>query len=308
MDIFEDIFTTLNVKGAFYFRTNFSPEWGVNVPDLEQAARFHLVAQGNCFVKVKGGAYCEITAGDLVLIPHGSAHTLADSATSQSYPLEQVMQNSGYQGEGVLTDGKDNMPGSSQLICGHFTFRTGAEHPLLTALPSMIVVRTACRAKHPLLDELLMMLKRQVFSADLGAMASITRLSEIVFIELLRAGICEDDNLNDIVNGFKDPKIGRSLQLIHKQPQHYWTVEKLASEVAMSRSRFAKKFQEVIGKAPMAYLSDWRLQKALSLLEESHLSVQQVATKIGYQSAAAFTRAFSNKFGVAPSDCRKLAS
>jgi AraC-like DNA-binding protein/mannose-6-phosphate isomerase-like protein (cupin superfamily) len=307
MDILEDIFNTLGLKGALYFRTDFCSPWGVSVPQHEAVARFHLVIQGRCFVRVNNDSCIELNAGDLIMIPRGVPHQLLDTPDASAPPLEQVLTDSGYEGKGVLTLGEGDPRATTQLVCGHLSFRQQAGHPILQTLPDYLLMSNSCRAKHPLLDSILRLISQRIFDDQLGASASITRLSEIVFIELLKAGISEQPELLSLLEGFQDPKIGRSLQLIHQKPDSPWTVESLATEVAMSRSRFAHRFHDLIGTAPMAYLSDWRLQKAVSLLEESRMSVQQIAAQTGYQSASSFTRAFSGKFGKAPREFRQSA-
>lgn len=307
MDILDDVFNTLGLKGVLYFRTDFSSPWGVSVPQHDSVARFHLVIQGHCLLKVNEGPCIELNAGDLVMIPRGMPHQLLDTPDSVTPPLEQVLSDSGYQGKGVLTLGDGDPRATTQLVCGHLSFRQQAEHQVLRVLPDYLLMTNSCRAKHPLLDSILRLISQRIFDDQLGASASITRLSEIVFIELLRAGISDKPELLSLLDGFQDPKIGRSLQLIHQKPDSPWTVESLATEVAMSRSRFSHRFHDLIGTAPMAYLADWRLQKAVTLLEESRMSVQQIAAQTGYQSASSFTRAFSGKFGKAPREFRQSA-
>jgi AraC-like DNA-binding protein len=307
MDIFSDIFSTLNLKGALYFRTDFSAPWGVTVPEYQSVARFHIVVQGRCYVTV-GGQTAELTAGDMIMIPRGSSHILADSRETKPFPLEQILAETGYAGEGVLTIGEGDAKASTQMVCGHLSFRAKASHPILQSLPEYLMLSNSCRAKHALLDDILRLIVQRIFSDELGSEASITRLSEIVFIELLKSGLNQDERLQSIVNAFQDPKISQALRLMHTQPEHTWTLASLAAEVAMSRSRFAHRFNELVGVAPMGYLSDWRLQKALSLLEGSSLPIQQVSLQAGYQSASAFTRAFTTKFGLSPSDYRQSAA
>jgi transcriptional regulator GlxA family with amidase domain len=168
-----------------------------------------------------------------------------------------------------------------------------------------MLASAATRARTPLLDEMLRLVARTVFSGEIGSDAAVTRLSEIVFIELLRAGIAEDPQLGTMLEALRDKQIGRALELIHANPARPWTVEHLAAEIGMSRSRFADRFSSLMGVGPMAYLADWRLQKALALLDDSRCSVQQVATQTGYQSPAAFTRAFAGKFGLPPTEYRR---
>jgi len=305
MDILDDILDTLALRGALYFRTDFSPPWGVTVPDHAGAARFHLVVEGTLHVRFACGATADLGPGDLVLIPRGHAHVLMDAPGREAPPLETVLRESGYDGRGVFAVGTCDGEAATQMICGHFSFRSGADHPLLRALPDYLVITAAMRARHPWLDEILRLVTRRMFSDEMGSAAAATRLSEIVFIELMRLGIDGCEHLRSVLDSLNDRQIGRAVELIHAQPEERWTVERLASEVGMSRSRFAERFSDLMGTGPMAYLADWRLQKALSLLDDSRCSVQQVALRTGYRSPAAFTRAFAGKFGVPPTEYRR---
>lgn len=305
MDVLDDILDTLNLKGILYFRTDFTPPWAVTVPDLGQAARFHLVVQGGCHVDFASGDSVDLGPGDIVLIPRGRSHVLADRPGRDAPPLERVLESAGFEGHGVFVVGDSDPRASTQMICGHFSFRGGADHPLLRALPEYLVTTTAARARRPWLDEILRLVAQRVFSDEMGSNTAVTRLSEIVFIELLRNGIDQSEDLKSLLEAFGDRQIGRALELIHEQPAHPWTVETLAARVAMSRSRFAERFKDLVGTGPMAYLLDWRLQKALSLLDGSRASVKQVASQTGYQSPAAFSRAFSGRFGLTPSEYRR---
>ncbi len=307
MDILDDILSTLDLKGVLYFRTDFSEPWGVTVPDYEQVARFHLVIQGRCWIQVKDQDPIELGPGDLVLIPRGSEHIISDTPVDSAPPLETILQDLNYDGNGVLALGESTPHASTQLVCGHFSFRHGADHPLLRALPDCMITSAAMRMQRPLLDETLRLISRRIFVDELGSTASVTRLSEIVFIELLRFDIDQSPQMQAVLEAFGDPKIRKSLQLIHRSPDRHWTVESLASEVAMSRSRFANRFSALLGTGPMAYLSEWRLQKSLALLQGSRMNVQQIADQLGYRSASAFTRAFSGKFGIPPTIFRQTS-
>ncbi|MCV6605632.1 MAG: AraC family transcriptional regulator [Porticoccaceae bacterium] len=308
MDVLDDILDTLNLKGTLYFRTDFCKPWAVTVPHYEEAARFHLVVQGICHVGLAGGQWLQLGPGDLILIPRGANHILSDQPVTKAPPLETVLKDAAYNGSGVLAVGSGDDRASTQMVCGHFSFRSGANHQILRALPDYMIASASDRAKNPLLDETLRLIVRRIFCDAPGSSAAVTRLSEIVFIELLRSAIHDNSQVNATLKAFSDPRIGRSLQLIHARPEEHWTVERLASEVAMSRSRFSDRFRQLLETSPMSYLADWRLQKALALLDDTRISVQQVASQIGYQSPAAFSRAFCGKFGVAPKDYRKNAA
>ncbi|MEQ9143338.1 MAG: AraC family transcriptional regulator [Parvibaculaceae bacterium] len=308
MDILDDILGTLNLKGVLYFRTDFSAPWSVTVPDHDMAARFHLVVEGRLCLTLPDGTVKELGPGDLALIPRGRAHVLADAPGRVAPPLETVLDEAGYDGKGVLVAGGGDRQASTQLVCGHFTFRPGADHPILRALPDALIMTASDRAREPWLDEMLRLIVQRVFSGEIGSVASVTRLSEIMFIDLLRVGVHQCPALRAVLGAFRDAHIGKALHLIHERAADTWTVETLASAVGMSRSRFAERFRDLTGMGPMAYLSDWRLQKALSLLEDSRCSVQEVAVQAGYQSPAAFSRAFSGKFGIAPTKYRRATA
>lgn len=308
MDILDDILDTLDLRGALYFRTDFTGPWAVTVPEFGSAARFHLVMQGRLHVQTACGAELTLGPGDLIMVPKGWSHVLADAPGRRAPELETVLEAVGYDGQGVLRVGEGDPMASTQMLCGHFTFRERADHPILRALPDHILITAAMRLREPLLDEMLRLAARRAFADRLGSEAAITRLSEIVFIEVLRAGIGQSPELMGLIEAFRDRQIGRALELIHRNPDKGWTVESLASEVAMSRSRFAERFSQLVGVGPMTYLSDWRLQKALALLERSQSTVQEIAGKAGYSSPAAFTRAFAGKFGLAPTEYRRRAA
>ena len=247
-------------------------------------------------LRYRRGAHAKLCPGDLALVPAGVSHILSHKPVREAPPLEKVLEDANYDGSGVLAIGRGDAHASTQMICGHFTFREGADHPLLRALPEMLLTSASDRAREPLLDETLRLLTRRVFAPTPGSAAAVTRLSESVFIELVRVGVEQSSEMGSVLTAIQDKHIGRTLTLMHKEPEAPWTVERLAHEAGMSRSRFAEKFRDLIGIGPMAYLSNWRLQKALSLLDDSRCSVQQVASQTGYQSPAAFTRAFSAKF------------
>ncbi|MEZ5893230.1 MAG: AraC family transcriptional regulator [Parvularculaceae bacterium] len=305
MDVLDDILATLSLKGVFYFRTDFSAPWGVRVPDHKGAARFHLVVEGRCFVAVEGGGEIMLNAGDLILVPAGRSHILSDAPANTAPRLETVLADAGYDGSGVLVAGGGDKAAKTQMICGHFSFRDGADHPLLRALPAELVFTASARARAPWLDDILRLLTQRVFAGEPGAAATVTRLSEAAFVELIRNGAGAAPEMAAILAAMSDRQIGRTIALMHARPGDIWTVESLAQEAGMSRSRYAEKFRTLIGMSPLAYLSEWRLQKALALLDEGKCSVQRAAAATGYLSPAAFTRAFAAKFGAPPSEYRR---
>jgi AraC-like DNA-binding protein len=307
-DLLSDIFETIRLRGTLYFRTDYSPPWAITVPAYAQAARFHFVIQGCCHVSLASGPTIVVGPGDVVLIPRGQGHVLADSAGRAPAPLERVIQESGYDGKGAFVIGKGDPQATTQMVCGHLGFSQGADHPLLGALPEAILITQADRDRYPLLDESLHLVARRAMTDEVGAAASIARLSEIFFIEALRASVARHPPLAKVMSAMMDIQIGRALELVHRMPSDPWTVESLAKATGMSRSRFAERFTELVGLAPMAYVTEWRLQKALARLGRKEASIKEIAAQTGYQSSAAFTRAFAQRFGVPPSDFRNPES
>ena len=303
-DVLSDIFDTIRLRGTLYFRTDYSPPWAVTVPEFARAARFHLVVQGHCHVMLEDGSAVDLDPGDLILIPGGRSHVLADREGRIPSGLDNAVEMAGFTGRGAFVLGRGDPRASTQMVCGHLSFTAGADHPLLRALPSVIVLKPADRAQNPLLDETLRLVVRRAFDEGPGAASSIARLSEVFFIEAVRASVDQHPDLRRIMAALTDGHIGRALERIHAAPGENWTVDSLAAEVAMSRSRFAARFSDMLGTAPMAYVTEWRLQRALARLVESDASVKTVAREAGYQSAAAFSRAFSQRFGYAPRDVR----
>ena len=315
MDVLSDILDLLQLRGSLYFRTAFSAPYAIAVPALGQAARFHLAVQGRCHVIVAGEHDVALEPGDLVVIPNGAPHVICDDPSRAPDALETVLARAGYHGEGVLSycgeadgdepDGASDGGAQTKLICGHLDFAPGAEHPLLRALPPYLLITAERRARAPWLDELMRLITRQMFADTPGVKASVIRLSEALFIEVVRTSAEEDEGLRDMLEALGDPRIGRALSLMHRALEQDWTLERIAREVGMSRSRFAERFQALIGCAPMSYLSDLRLQKAMNLLTGSLDPIQRIAGQVGYQSPAAFSRAFTSRYGQSPSDIRR---
>lgn len=305
MDVLADIFETIQLKGMFYFRTHFSPPWGTTVPRQDRAARFHYVVKGRCYIQVEGGVPAELSTGDFVLVPNGAKHILTDEPNRQAPALETLLECVGYDGESVFALGQGDPAAATQLVCGHFTFGHGTDHAILRSLPNMIRISARQRTERVWFNEVLCLLVKQVFNDEPGAIVAVTRLSEILFIEAVRHAGDGTPELKRLLEAFVDTRIGRAMALIHREPAHPWTVHQLAGEVGMSRTRFADRFQELVGMGPVGYLTEWRLQRASLALRTTHRKIGEIARASGYASQAAFARTFKERFGVSPKKFRK---
>lgn len=304
MDLLSDILDSLSLQGQLYFRTCFNSPWSIGVPTYAKAIRFHYALQGECYVRAGNEEPVYLRQGDLVLVPAGAAHVISDTPERRPVELEAVMQDSGYTGLGTFIVGAGSKNAATQLMCGHFSFAEGSSHPLLRSLPSIIHVSASIRSSTFWLDEALRLMARQMADDNPGSMAVVRRMSEIIFIETVRSCASQAKQLGGLMEALSDPKISRAIQAMHRDVSIQWTVEALAGEAAMSRSRFAARFQELVGCGPLTYLSEWRLQKACAMLRNGTVSIQEIAGRIGYQSPAAFTRAFANMFGESPTSFR----
>ena len=192
------------------------------------------------------------------------------------------------------------------LVCGGLRLEDHATNPLFSILPAYIHVRSQNRQSMPWLQAIVKLVKAEASANRVAAEAVITRLSEILFIQAVRAYLCTfGDGKAGWLGALKDPQIGQALALIQRQPGESWTVESLASRVSLSRSAFSAKFKQMVGEPPMQYLTRVRLTKAAALLRTHPATLVEIALSIGYDSEVAFSKAFKRYFGMAPGAYRQ---
>jgi AraC family transcriptional regulator, activator of mtrCDE len=314
LDLLSDILTRMALKGTLYFRTSFTPPFGVKVPAFENVARFHFVQRGELKVHVPAtGETKRLTQGDLILIPHGAEHMLLCNEVQpmDALPLDRVLQDAGYQGDGVLIYGGDEDDRDTQLVCGHFSFsgppgRQGTGHMLLDRLPPFIVIENYGEEAGAWMQSTLRMIGSEVTGARIGGDLIALKLSEVLFAQAIRAYL-EHQSPNDAaLAGFADPRISRALTAFHNAPAEEWSVEGLAREAGMSRTAFAQMFSDKMDVTPMQYLTNWRMQIACHGLTENNWNVADAAAEVGYASEAAFSRVFKKQIGLSPAAYRTM--
>ncbi len=309
MDVLSDILAHLGLEGSLYFTTEFNPPWGILVPSYKNVIRFHFVVRGECWVRVgKARRPVRLAPGDFILIPHGAQHALLDTATREALTLDDVLARSGYSGTGCLIYGGTQTDRQTRMICGHLSFDADARHPLLNTLPDHLVVRAAEKMSGSWFDLTLRFLAHEADAGAnrIGTSAVIKRLTEIIFIQVINAWLARERPRQGLLAALADRRLGQSLKSIHRNPQQRWTVASLAREAGMSRTVFAERFKKLSGLAPLHYLTQWRLEKARYLLTESPHSVAAIAEMIGYQSLAAFNRAFKKHTTQSPGAYKRL--
>lgn len=305
MDVLSDVLDALRLDGTLYFWTDFGRPWGVRVPAFGRVARFHLVVRGHCWVRVDGEEPTRLEAGDLVLIPHGAEHVLSDEADTRCRMLDEVIEAAGFTGEGALVYGGEDDGGPTRLVCGHFAFDEGFDHALLSQMPAALVVRWDEEVRGSPLEDVFRFIAREVQQGDPGYEAVVRRLSEVLFVQAVRywARCARPDR--GVLAALEDPGLGQALAAMHADPAAEWTVESLGRKAAMGRTAFAERFREVVGETPLQYLTSWRMQNAKRLLTESGFTLDRIARRVGYESAASFSRAFKRAVGQAPGTYRR---
>ena len=307
-DALSQILDAVKMRGTVYFHTNFSPPWGVQVPAYSNVARFHMAMRGSCWVRVEGvDTPLHLSTGDLVVIPHGASHILSDTKDRDALGVDEVVAQSGYNGHGALAYGGQQDEQACKLFCGHFEFEDGAVHPVLNALPPYIHIPNTQTMNANWLEAVMRFVSMEVFGEQPGSEAIVHRLSEIIFIQVIRAFV---DNVGEdagCLAAVLNPKFAKCLSQVHQQPDKHWTVETMAYEAGMSRTVFAERFTSLVGMTPLGYVTHWRMQLAKRELVQTDRSIIDIAENVGYGSEAAFNRAFKRQFDQTPGEMRRVA-
>lgn len=309
MDILSDVLDTLKFKGTFYFSTDFTAPWGIEVPHYKNVCRFHMALSGALWVKIENvDKHIRLSTGDMIMIPNGSSHIISDKQNSPVEYLDNVLQKSGYTGDGHLIYGGPDAENKSNLICGHFDFDEKFTHPLISNLPDYILITGKDALDISWFDNAMKFMSYETQTNHLGNEAIIKRLSEILFIHSVRVWNMQANNEHGFIIAITHKNIGKGLKAFHANPQYPWTLEKLAIHAGSSRSVFANQFKALMNVTPLKYIAFWRMQKACEKLIETSLSIDTIAEQSGYLSLASFSKVFKKYNGMGPGNYRKQNS
>ena len=283
----------LRFGAQVFFRSEYCGQWGVDTSGQQHIA-FHLISEGEGWLHGFSDKPQRLVAGQLVMFPHDARHVLSGSEKMPSpsdinKPAPERIQSP-----------------ATRLICGYFTFDQAALKPLLTGLPEAVVLDFN-NSDNVSAHELINLWMREAADEQLGSDVAVDRLAELVFIELLRNEV-RHHRLDGAFGALGDARLGKVLAEIHANPGAPHTINAMASNAGMSESAFAQRFKRLVGMSSGQYVKHWRMQTAARALAETTRSITDIAERSGYDSEAAFRKAFRGHFGIAPGQHRREAN
>jgi AraC family transcriptional regulator, alkane utilization regulator len=306
MDALTEALNGIRLRSTLHCPSELSGRWGLRIGG-EGGAPFSIILQGQCWLEMERAAPIRLEAGDFIILPHDTPHTVKDALGSPTQPLSCLLEQYATEEDGIWRYGSGGE--TTIVIGGYFYFEEAQTSPLLRALPPLLHIRGEQGKVVEWLEPTIKFIACEARSGRPGAQAVLTRLSDVLFIQAVRAYLCSlPEGTGSWLRAMTDPQVGQALTLIHQQPEQPWKVETLAAEVAMSRSAFAARFTQLVGEPVLHYVTRWRVHRAALLLRESRRTVVEVAAAVGYQSEAAFSRVFKQWTGYAPAAYRRTAA
>jgi len=321
-DTLSDVLRTVRLTGSVFFLSEISspceaarvPEGALLAPALaprtQNVISYHVVAEGACWAGLYQGAPVRLEAGDVLVFPHGDSYYIGlERAIPGAPDVQAVIGYLRAISTGQLPFAMSNGGGGperAQLVCGFLGCDQRPFNPLLDSLPRMMIMRGGKRSAGDRLDRLIELALAEAQEQNPGGESVRLRLSELVFVEAIRRHLASmPHGETGWLAGLRDQAVGRALASLHAQPTHAWTLTSLAKASGTSRSALADRFNRLVGQPPMQYLMRWRMQLAAQLLSDGWAKVAAVAGQVGYDSEAAFSRAFKKVAGVAPATWRR---
>lgn len=318
MDALSDVLRVVRLKGGVFLHAEFTEPWclrsEVGLEDCrpmldgaEHLVLYHYVVEGRVGVKAPGVDSLELNAGQVVIFPHNDAHLLGSHLNLPPVPARQVVRASPEGGLRVIRHGGGG--NRARVVCGFLGCDRLEGNPLASSLPNVLTFDAAKGVAGDWFRTSLQFAADEVAARRAGSETILAKISELLFVEAIRRYV-ETLPVEQVgwLAGLKDPFVARTLALIHAKPAVDWTVEDLGREVGLSRSALTDRFARLIGEPPMRYLARWRIQVAAHDLRNSDTPLVRIAQKVGYDSEAAFNRAFKRVFGIPPATWRKKGS
>jgi AraC-like DNA-binding protein len=317
-DLLSEALRSVRLTGAIFLDAELGMPWGFTAPPTRATAHllaptaehlvlFHLLVEGHATARVPGYDSVPLEGGDIVVLPRGDAHELWNGSvrelTDSSSLLPKIL------GGAIASERGGGSGPVTKFICGYIGCERHAERLFLAGLPPIFKVNIRREASGEWIESSIRHLASERSSTRAGRAALLSKLAEALFIEALRRYMAElPPERAGWLAAVRDPAVGRALAAIHGDPAQAFTVAGLAKHASVSRSVFAARFSQLLGEAPLAYVARWRIQLGARLLETTNDSVLQIAMKVGYESEAAFNRAFKREFELPPARYRRERS
>lgn len=323
-DTLSDALRGVRFRGAVFFYVSGHSDWAAEaphgreiapllLPGVEQVMEYHAVARGHCWASIPGGPSARLGAGDVVVLPHGDGHVVSSAPGMRSDPdyswysraeIDRLPLRIRYDGRRVDLAAPPQSSDETTIVCGFLGWDLQPFNPLIDALPRLLHLRAGDD------DAWLAAFTQQAVAESHarrpGGEAMLARMSEMMFVDAVRRyADALPDGSTGWLAGLRDRFVGRTLALMHAQPARDWSVEDLGREAGLSRSALHERFVQLIGIAPMQYLTQWRMQAAARLLLDTRATVASIALEVGYDSEAAFARAFKRSVGKPPATWRR---
>ena len=320
-DVLSEVLSAVRLTGSVFFDVTAASPWVAEAPPSAQIAdavrpgaqhaiEYHVITRGSCWFSIVDGAPFEpvrLQEGDIVVIPHGEPHVVSSAPRMRAEPNVASHRRPTDEADlpFKLQTGAEGAT-DAHLICGFFTCDVRPFNPLLEALPRfMHIGRGTSAATNVLIEHFLNLASFESADKRAGTQSVLNKLSELMFIEAVRTYMDQLSSTNTgWLSGLRDPLVGRALSLLHAQPARSWTLDELSAESGASRSALVGRFTQMMGYPPIQYLTRWRMQLAAKRLTERGAKVAAVAQEVGYDSEAAFSRAFKKFSGQSPSEWR----
>ena len=321
-DALSEVLSAVRLSGSVFFDVTAKSPWVAEAPPAAQIAsgvmpgaqhaiEYHVVTRGSCWISLVGDVGSEplrLQQGDIAVIPHGDPHAVSSEPGMRAEPNLEIHRRPKDDNAlpFMLRTGGEG-PSDTHLICGFFSCDVRPFNPLLDSLPRLMRVGpNVSNGSNGLLDQFIRFATAEMGNKRAGSQSILNRLSELMFVEVVRLHMGQLANNNTgWLAGLRDFMVGRALTLLHGRPTHAWTLEELASEAGASRSVLADRFTHLVGYPPIQYLTQWRMQMAARRLTDPGVSIASVAYEVGYESEAAFSRAFKKLVGRSPGQWRK---
>ncbi|QEL12930.1 AraC family transcriptional regulator [Kushneria phosphatilytica] len=308
-DWINELLLGMRLSGLSYRCVQVTPPFGIRFDTDHPCARFHFIAHGPVILRVGNDIY-SLATGDAVLLPHGGDHELLSSPEVSSRDIEQIDAI-------TLCDrvtrvdqcgaGADRCD-AVHLFSGCMQLDLGGLHPLVSMMPSVMHVGTLL-SRYPEMLPMLEAMAREAKLERAGAAGILSRLADVVAASIVRGWV--ESGCGDVggwVEALRDPRLGKVIAAIHRDPGHEWTVAGMANAMDSSRSVFADRFRAALGISPLGYVTQLRMRLATQWIVEKGLSIEQVAERLGYGSQAAFSRAYKRETGQTPGEARNAAN